>query len=56
MVGRLGLNDPEIAKQLFEGGIDEKQHYDDEELIASIEWMKEYVFNSYSQKETQSSN
>ena len=53
---RLGLNDPEFAKQLFEGGIDEREKCDDKELTGRIEWMKEYVFNSYSQKETQSSN
>ena len=53
---RLGLNDPEFAKELFEGGVDEKENCPDDELIARIEWMKEYIFNSYSQKETQSSN
>ena len=53
---RLGLNDPVFAKELFQGGIDEKENCPDDELIARIEWMKEYVFNSYSQKETQSTN
>ena len=53
---RLGLNDPEFAKQLFEGGIDEREKCDDEELAGRIEWMKEYVFNSYSQDETRSTN
>jgi hypothetical protein len=53
---RLGINDPEFAKQLFEGGIDEREKCNDEELAGRIEWMKEYVLNSYSQKETQSSN
>ena len=53
---RLGLNDPEFAKQLFEGGIDEREKCDDKELAGRIEWMKEYVFNSYSQDETRSTN
>ena len=53
---RLGLNDPEFAKELFEGGVDEKERCGDEELVARIEWMKEYIFNSYNQEETHSTN
>ena len=44
------------AKTLFEGGIDEKENCDDEELVGRIEWMREYILNSYNQKESQSNN
>ena len=47
---------PEFAKELFEGGVDEKEQCGDEELVARIEWMKEYIFNSYNQEETHSTN
>ena len=53
---RLGLNDPEFAKELFEGGVDEKEQCGDEELVARIEWMKEYIFNAHNQEETHSTN
>ena len=41
---------------LFEGAVDEKEKCGDEELVARIEWMKGYIFNAHSQKETHSTN
>ena len=53
---RLGLNDPELAEALFEGAVDEKEKCGDEELVARIEWMKEFIFNAHNQNETHSTN
>tara|TARA_B100000315_G_C14456121_1_gene531473 strand:+ start:904 stop:1059 length:156 start_codon:yes stop_codon:yes gene_type:complete len=47
----LGLNDPEFAKELFEGGVDEKGQCGNEELVARATWMKEFIFNAHSQNE-----
>ena len=40
---RLGLNDPEFAKQLFEGGIDEKQHCATQRKVKMFRWMTTMV-------------
>jgi len=53
---RLGFNDPEFAEALFEGAVDEKEQCGDEELVARLEWMKEYIFNAHNQEETRSTN
>ena len=53
---RLGFNDPEFAGALFEGAVDEKEKCGDEELVARIEWMKEFIFNAHSQEETYLTN
>jgi hypothetical protein len=53
---RLGVNDPEFACELFEGALDERKKCDNENLVKKINRIKNFISNSYCQKETSSSN
>ena len=53
---RLGLNDPEFAKALFEGAVDERENCDDENLVGRINWMKDFIHDAWIKNEASSSN
>jgi hypothetical protein len=53
---RLGLNDPEFARALFEGATDERHKCDDEELYARIDFIQAFIQDAYSKNLARSSN
>ena len=53
---RLGLNDPEYARALFEGAVDERKNCDDEVLVDRINWIKAFIADVWSKNKARSSN
>ena len=53
---RLGLNDPEFARALFQGALDEKEKCGDEELAERIKWIKATILDSFIKNQARSSN
>ena len=53
---RLGLNDPEFARALFQGALDEKEKCGDEELAERIKWIKATILDSFIKNHARSSN
>ena len=53
---RLGFNDPEFARALFQGALDEKEKCGDEELAERIKWIKATILDSFIKNQARSSN
>ena len=53
---RLGLTDPEFARALFQGALDEKEKCGDEELAERIKWIKATILDSFIKNHARSSN
>jgi hypothetical protein len=53
---RLGLNDPEYARALFEGATGERDKCDDEELESRIYSIQTLIQDAYSKNQARSSN
>jgi len=53
---RLGLNDPEFARALFQGALDEKEKCGDKELVERIKRIKATILDSFNKNQARSSN
>jgi hypothetical protein len=53
---RLGLNNPELAQELFEGAVDEREDCDDENLIGRINWIRSYIADAWDKNKARHSN
>ena len=51
-----GLTDPEFARALFQGALDEKEKCGDEELAERIKWIKATILDSFIKNQARSSN
>ncbi len=54
--GRVRLNDPEYARRLFGGAVDEHEKCNDETLLGRLNWIMETIADAWGKNKARSSN
>ena len=53
---RFGLNDPEYARKLFGGAVDEHEKCNDETLLGRLIWIRGTIADAWGKNKARSSN